>query len=67
MYIIHVKVLYNIIDFAQKTGQGRQARENVNLIILLKNLVYKQLGKQDTKKLTVNKLAIQQFIQTHNC
>jgi hypothetical protein len=63
---MHVKMLYSIIDFAQKTRQGEQAGKNVNSIILLKDLAYKQLSKQDTKKLTVNKLVIQRFIQTHN-
>jgi hypothetical protein len=62
MYIIHIKVLYNIIDFTQKTRQDKQAKKNVNLIILLKNLTYKQLSKQNTRKLTVNKLTIQRFI-----
>jgi hypothetical protein len=55
---VYVKVLYNIIDFAQKTGQGKQVRENVNLIILLKDLTYKQLGKQNAEELTVDKLVI---------
>jgi hypothetical protein len=55
---MHVKVLYNIIDFVQKTRQDKQAKKDVNLIILLKDLMYKQLGKQNAKELTVNKLAI---------
>jgi hypothetical protein len=58
VYIIYIKVLYNIIDFTQKTKQGKQAKKYVNLIILLKNLIYKQLSKQDTRKLTINKLII---------
>jgi hypothetical protein len=55
---MHVKVLYNIIDFAQETKQDKQAKKDVNLIILLKDLMYKQLGKQDTKELIINKLTI---------
>jgi hypothetical protein len=55
---MYIRVLYSIIDFAQKTGQGKQAEENVNSIILLKDLTYKQLSKQNAKELTMNKLAI---------
>jgi hypothetical protein len=45
VYIMYVRVLYSIIDFAQETGQNKQARKDVNLIILLKDLTYKQLSK----------------------
>jgi hypothetical protein len=34
---------------------------------LLKDLAYKRLGKQDTRELTVDKLAMQRFIQTRDC
>jgi hypothetical protein len=51
-------MLYNIIDFIQKTRQNKQAKKDVNLIILLKDLMYKQLNKQDIKELTINKLVI---------
>jgi hypothetical protein len=45
IYIVYIRVLYRLIDFAQETRRGSQAREEVDLIILLEDLEYKQLKK----------------------
>ena len=58
VYIIYIKVLYNIIDFIQKTRQDRQTKKEIDLIILLKDSVYNRLKKQDIAELIVNKLVI---------
>lgn len=67
VYVVHIGLPYGMIDFAQESGQGGRAGEDVDSIILLEDLAYKRLEKQDVAELTVDKLAIQRFIQTQDC
>jgi superfamily II DNA helicase RecQ len=47
-----------MIDFAQETGRGGRAGEDVDSIILLEESVYQRLEKQDAAELTVDELAM---------
>jgi hypothetical protein len=38
VYIVYIRILYNIIDFAQETGRKGRNSEDMNLIILLTDL-----------------------------
>ncbi|KFZ12613.1 hypothetical protein V501_04123 [Pseudogymnoascus sp. VKM F-4519 (FW-2642)] len=67
VYVVHIGVPYGLIDFAQETGRGGRAREEVDLIILLEDSEYRQLKRQEAAELTVDELAMQRFIQTREC
>ena len=67
VYIVHIRVPYGMIDFAQETGRGGRAGEDLDLIILLEDLEYQRLNKQDAAELTVDELAMQRFIETRDC
>jgi hypothetical protein len=56
-----------MIDFAQETGRSSRAREDIDSIILLEDLEYQRLGRRDAAELTMDKLAMQRFIQTRDC
>ena len=43
IYIVHVGVLYGLIDFAQESGRGGRNSEAVDSIILLNNREYQRL------------------------
>jgi superfamily II DNA helicase RecQ len=64
VYIVHLEVLYRLIDFVQESGHGEKNKETVNLIILLDNKEYKKLEKTDTVVMTMDKFFIYQFIQS---
>jgi superfamily II DNA helicase RecQ len=67
VYIVHIGVPYGMIDFAQETGRGGRAGEEVDSIILLEDGEFQRLEKQDAAELTVDELAMQRFIQTREC
>jgi len=67
VYIVHIGVPYGMIDFAQETGRGGRAGEDVDSIILLEDSQYQRLEKQDAAELTIDELAMQRFIQTRDC
>jgi superfamily II DNA helicase RecQ len=67
VYVVHIGVPYGMIDFAQETGRGGRAGEDVDSIILLEDSQYQRLEKQDAAALTVDELAMQRFIQTRDC
>jgi superfamily II DNA helicase RecQ len=67
VYIVHLGLPYGMIDFAQETGRGGRAGEDVDSIILLEDSVYQRLEKQDAAELTIDELAMQRFIQTRDC
>jgi hypothetical protein len=58
VYIVHLRVPYRLIDFAQKSSRSRRNREAVELIILLDNKEYKKLEKTDAAAMTINKFFI---------
>jgi superfamily II DNA helicase RecQ len=67
VYVVHIGVPYGMIDFAQETGRGGRAGEDVDSIILLEDSEYQRLVQQDAAALTVDELAMQRFIQTRDC
>jgi len=67
VYIVHIGVPYGMIDFAQETGRGGRAGEDVDSIILVEDLEYQRLQKQDAAELTMDELAMHRFIQTRDC
>lgn len=67
VFIVHIGLPYGMIDFAQETGRGGRAGEDVDSIILLEDSVYRRLEKQDAAELTIDELAMQRFIQTRDC
>jgi superfamily II DNA helicase RecQ len=67
VYIVHIGVPYGMIDFAQETGRGGRAGEDVDSIILLEDFEYRRLEKWDAAELTIDELAMQRFIQTKDC
>lgn len=67
VYVVHIGVPYGMIDFAQETGRGGRAGEDVDSIILLEDSEHQRLEKQDAAELTVDELAMQRFIQTRDC
>lgn len=67
IYIVHIGLPYGMIDFAQETGRGGRAGEDVDSIILLEDSAYKKLEKQDPAELTIDELDIQRFIRTKHC
>ena len=58
VYIVHIGVPYGMIDFAQETGRGGRAGEEVDSIVLLEDAEYQRLEKQDAAELTVDELAM---------
>ncbi|KFZ20111.1 hypothetical protein V501_00292 [Pseudogymnoascus sp. VKM F-4519 (FW-2642)] len=62
VYVMHIRVPYGLIDFAQETRRGGWAREEVDSIILLEDSEYRRLERQEAAELTVDKLAMQRFI-----
>ncbi|KFX86057.1 hypothetical protein O988_09786, partial [Pseudogymnoascus sp. VKM F-3808] len=67
VYVVHIGVPYGLIDFAQETGRGGRAGEEVDSIILLEDSKYRRLERQEAAELTVDELAMQRFIQTREC
>ena len=67
VYAVHIGVPYGMIDFVQETGRGGRAGEEVDSIILLEDSEYQRLERQDAAELTIDKLAMQQFILTRDC
>ncbi|KAH7327553.1 P-loop containing nucleoside triphosphate hydrolase protein [Rhexocercosporidium sp. MPI-PUGE-AT-0058] len=63
IYIVHIGVPYGMIDFAQETGRGGRAGEDVDSIILLEDAEYQRLAKQDAAELTVDELAMHPYFQ----
>ncbi|PVH70961.1 hypothetical protein DL98DRAFT_597368 [Cadophora sp. DSE1049] len=58
VYGVHIGVPYGMIDFAQETGRGGRAGEDVDSIILLEDAEYRRLASQDAAELTVDELAM---------
>jgi hypothetical protein len=67
VYIVHLEVLYKLIDFAQESGHSRRNEKTVDLIILLDNKEYKKLEKTEAVAMTTDKFFIYQFIQSTEC
>lgn len=67
VYIVHVGVLYKLVDFAQESGRGGQNGEVVTSIILLDDAKYKKLEKTDAAALTTEEFFMRQFIQGKEC
>ena len=67
VYIVHIGVLYRLIDFAQESSQGRRNGEAVDSIILLDDRECQKLEKTDTAAMTTDEFFIQQFIQSKEC
>lgn len=64
IFVLHVGVLYRIINYTQKSGCAGQAEEAADLIILIK----KSLTQQKTvSKQIVNKKIITLFIKIEKC
>jgi superfamily II DNA helicase RecQ len=64
VYIVHLEMLYRLINFVQKSGHSKKNRETVDSIILLDNKEYKKLEKTEAAAMTTDKFFIYQFIQS---
>jgi superfamily II DNA helicase RecQ len=67
VYIVHIRILYSMIDFAQETGRGGRNGEDVDAIILLTDLESQKLRKTKAAKLSIDEMAIKRFIETKEC
>jgi superfamily II DNA helicase RecQ len=46
VYIVHVRVPYRMIDFAQETGHGGRSGEAVDSIVLLTDVESQELARR---------------------
>ena len=64
VFMLHVRMSYEMIDFVQKFRQTEQERETVNSMMLMKNDKTQQQLKYE---LMLNKSAMMKFVLSDRC
>lgn len=67
VYIVHVWVLYGMVDFAQETGRGGRSGEAVDSIVLLTDVESRDLARKEAAERSMDKMAMKVFIETKEC
>jgi superfamily II DNA helicase RecQ len=67
VYIVHIRVLYRMIDFVQETGHRGHSGEAVDSIVLLTDIKSQELARKEAAELSINEMAMKVFIETKEC
>jgi superfamily II DNA helicase RecQ len=65
MYIMHIGMLWSMINFAQESGRGGQEREVVDLVILVEHSEVERRLLQEADKINVQVIGL--FIISSSC